>query len=381
MVVKYSRFEMPEVIAVEQESDSFARIVVEPFERGFGHTTGNSLRRVMLTSIEAPAITSVKIEGMPHEFMAIDGVIEDGINIVLNLKGALLRFVGEEAERYPGDFVVVSTTVDVTSEMLEAGGGQHGVTLGEIIQESDFQVVNPQHVIFTATKPQVRRIDLRISIGRGYVPAERQKIADRLQDEIVLDSAFSPVRLVNYRVEATRVGQDTDLDRLILEITTDGRITPREACSRASQIAAHHLDIFHRIDEEEVSFDGPQMPEITDRDALLSQLAQRMDDIELSARSANCLAGASIKTIGELVVLTEDELLRFKNFGKKSLSEIKARLHERGLRLGMDLSRFNINRDNVQAVLVAYAGELAATESEMVDEEAPEPLSIEGSEE
>ena len=231
MPVKYGKFEMPEKIKLDEASQTanFGRFIVEPFERGFGHTVGSALRRIMLGSLEAPSIISVRIEGVPHEYMAIDGVIQDMTHIVLNLKGALLRRLPLSDEGHPRDIRVVTEMLDVTDEMLEKGGGEYKVTLKDLFGKTDYEIVNPSHHIFTVTKPMSKRIDIRISSGRGYVPSERHSSAERQVDEVIMDSAFSPVRLVNYYVENTRVGQDTDFDRLILEVSTDGRVTPVEA--------------------------------------------------------------------------------------------------------------------------------------------------------
>lgn len=361
MPIKYGKFEMPEKIKLDEASQTstFARFIVEPFERGFGHTVGNALRRIMLTSLEAPAILSIKIEGVPHEYMAVEGVIEDMTHIILNLKGALLRklTVGEDA--HPRDIMNVTTMLEVTDEMIEKAGGSYQVTLKDILGKSDFEIINPEHMIFTVSKPMHKRVDLRISSGRGYVPSERHTNFDVGVDEIVIDSAFSPVRLVNYHIENTRVGQDTDFDRLILEVKTDGRISPVEALTFAAQIGIMHFQVFDTIKTHAVLFDKGEMQTNRDRDEVLSKLALKINEIELSVRSTNCLANANIDTIGELVVMPESEMLRFRNFGKKSLTEIKQKLDELGLSLGMDLSKYGINRDNIKEIIDNYLADKA----------------------
>jgi DNA-directed RNA polymerase subunit alpha len=365
MAVKYGKFEMPEKIKLDEASQTatFARFVIEPFERGFGHTVGNALRRIMLASLEAPAILSVRIEGVPHEYMAVEGVIEDMTHIVINLKGALLRRHHLEEEGHPREIKTISKALEITDEMLEKSNGSYRVTLKDLLGQSDYDIVNPDHMIFTVTKPMTKRIDLRIASGRGYVPSERHVNFDRLVDEIIIDSAFSPVRLVNYYVENTRVGQDTDFDRLILEVTTDGRITPVEALTFAAQIGIMHFQVFDTVKTHVVLFDKGEMQTNRDRDEILSKLALRINEIELSVRSTNCLANANIDTIGELVVMPESEMLRFRNFGKKSLTEIKQKLDELGLSLGMDLSKYGINRDNIKQIIQNYLSEKAgATE-------------------
>lgn len=355
MPVKYGKFEMPDKIKLDEASQTstFARFVVEPFERGFGHTVGNALRRIMLASLEAPTILSVRIEGIPHEYMAVEGIIQDMTHIILNLKGALLRKMVIGDDDHPRDIKTVTKMLEVTDEMLEKNGGAYKVTLKDLMGQSEFDVVNPDHHIFTVTKPMIKRIDLRVGSDRGYVPSERHSF-ERQVDEIVIDSCFSPVRLVNYYVENTRVGQDTDFDRLILEITTDGRVTPVEALTFASQIGILHFQVFDLVKTHMVYFDKGEAQSNRDRDEILQKLSLRINEIELSVRSTNCLANASIETIGELVVMPESDMLRFRNFGKKSLTEIKQKLDELGLSLGMDLSRFGINRDNIKTVIQNY---------------------------
>lgn len=354
--LKYGKFEMPDKIKLDDSSKSanFAKFIIEPFERGFGHTVGNSLRRVLLTSLEAPAIISIKIEGVSHEYTAIEGVIEDMTHIVLNLKEARLRKLVEGEDSNPREVKILSKTLDITSDMLEESGGKYRVTIKDILDEGEFEIVNPEHHLFTVTKPMSRRVDLRIGIGRGYVPSERHVLTDKVNDEIVIDSIFSPVSLVNYYVENTRVGQDTDYDRLIVEIQTDGRVSPQEALTFSSQIAIEHFHIFEKLKTHALTFDQGETEIDKDRDEIMSKLALKISEIELSVRSTNCLSSANIDTIGELVVMPESEMLRFRNFGKKSLTEIKEKLDEMGLHLGMDLGRYGINRDNIKSMIETY---------------------------
>lgn len=364
MAVKYGKFELPTKIKIDESSrtGTFARFIAEPFERGFGHTVGNALRRIILSSLEAPAIMSVRIEGVPHEYMAIEGIIEDMTHIVLNLKNALLRKLPIDEEGISREAKVISKILDVTAEMLDKNQGQYVVTLNDLIGLSDFDIINPSLPIFTVTKPMMRKIDIKVAMGRGYVSSERHVVAEKAVDEIIIDSAFSPVRLVNYYVENTRVGQDTDFDRLIIEVTTDGRITPEEALSFATQIGILHLQVFDQLKLHNLTFDQGEVEMNTDRDALMAKLALKINEIELSVRSTNCLAGANIDTIAELVVMPESEMLKFRNFGKKSLNEIKSKLEEMGLSLGMDLSKFGITRDNVKQVIQDYITEKAGTQ-------------------
>lgn len=350
---------MPEEIKLDEGSQTqrFARFIVEPFERGFGHTVGNALRRIMLTSLEAPAIMSVRIEGVPHEYMAIEGIIEDMTHIVLSLKSALLRRLPTEEGRHPREIDDIVVNLEITDEMIENGGGEHKVVLKDLLGKTDYELVNPDLHLFTVTKTMTKRVDLRVGNGRGYVPSERQTGFERQVDEIVIDSAFSPVRIVNYAVENTRVGQDTDFDRLILEITTDGRVSPAEALNFAAQIGILHFQSFEKLKTHSLFFDKGEMQGNRDREELIQKLALKIDEIELSVRSTNCLANANIETIGELVVMPETDMLRFRNFGKKSLTEIKQKLDELKLCLGMDLKKYGIDRNNIREIIATYLQE------------------------
>lgn len=350
MSVKYGKFELPNKIILEEEnaSKTFGRFIAEPFERGFGHTIGNAMRRMMLSSLEAPAIVSVRIEGVPHEFMAVDGVIEDMTNIILNLKGALIRKLPSDEDPHSKEQRILTTVVEVTQEMLDANKGLVSIKLKDVIKDGNFEIVNPELHLFSVTKPMKRQVDLRIGFGRGYVPSERHQVFDKTADDILLDACYSPVRLVNYFVENTRVGQDTDFDKLIMEVITDGRVTPSEAVSFAAQIGQLHFDVFNKLKTKAISFDDDGKSRESEDDDILEKLCLRIDEIELSVRSTNCLQGANIETIAELVIIPERKMLEFRNFGKKSLNEIKAKLHEMGLGLGMDLDRFGITRDNVK---------------------------------
>lgn len=359
MSVKYGKFEMPNKITLEEETatGTAARFIAEPFERGFGHTIGNSLRRMMLTSLEAPAIISVRIQGIPHEYMAIEGIAEDMTNIILNLKGALLRKLPTDDVPNSRETRILTTVIDITQDRLDKQRGAYTVTLGDIVKDGNYDVVNPELPIFTVTKPMKRQVDLRVAIGRGYVPSERHVVRDKTSDEILIDAAFSPVRLVNYFVENTRVGQDTDFDRLILDVVTDGRVTPAEALGFASQIGTKHFEVFNKVKAHVLAFDEGDGENEGDDDEMMDKLCLRIDEIELSVRSTNCLSGANIDTIAELVSIPERKMLEFRNFGKKSLNEIKAKLTEMGLGLGMDLSRYGITQDNVKDRIRQYQEE------------------------
>jgi len=365
MTVKYGKFQMPEKIKIDDtvKKANHTKFIIEAFEKGFGHTLGNALRRTMLSCLESPALISIRIEGVPHEYTAIDGVVEDMTHIVLNLKESLLRKLPMEEDNYSREVKTITKQLDITQDQIDQGGGEYKVTVQDILGDSDFELVNPEHVIFSVTKPFNKKVTSRVGMGRGYVPAEKMGDAERQIDEIILDASFSPVRLVNYYVENSRVGSDTDYDRLILEVTTDGRIAPQEALTFASQIVIKHFKVFDELDSFNLSYDEGEEEENKDREEILRKLALKINEIELSVRSTNCLAMANINTIGELVVMPESEMLRFRNFGKKSLTEIKEKLVEMELGLGMDLSKYGINRDNIKTIIENYLEERGSTES------------------
>jgi DNA-directed RNA polymerase subunit alpha len=358
--LKFGAQEKPRKIRIDEATATpiYAKFIIEPFERVFGHSVGNALRRVLLSSLETPGILSFRLEGVPHEFMAVEGIVEDVTNIVLNLKGALLRRLSSD-ETVSRDIRFVTSVIDISRELLDQKGGKVAVTLGDVMKSSPFDVVNPELVLFTVTKPMKKQIDFRVGFGRGYVPADRHEISNKMEGEIVLDTAFSPVVLANYAVENTRVGQDTDYDRLVLEVTTDGRLTPSEALSFAAQVLMKSLDVFNQIQEHELVFEQPRGSS-GDDDRLLEKLMLRINEIELSVRATNCLALANIETIAELVCMSEKNMLEFRNFGKKSLNEIKAKLTDMGLNLGMDLTRFGINCENVKDKIREIADERKA---------------------
>lgn len=350
MAIKYGKFELPNKIKIDESPSSkgSARIVAEPFEKGFGHTVGNSFRRILLTALEAPALISVSMEGVSHEYTAIEGVIEDMTHIILNLKKGLLRKLPISEEANSRSMKVISKTLEITQEMLDKNNGQYIVTLGELLGHSEFEVVNPDMRVFTATKPTKRQMAFRVMISRGYTPSEAFNLASKFPNEIFIDASFSPVRLVNYYVENCRVGGDTDMDRLVLEVTTDGRVTAKEAVTFAAQIGILHFSVFDELKFQTITYEEDKEEEGADRDTLLNKLSLRISEIELSVRSTNCLAQANIETIAELVIMAEPEMLKFRNFGKKSLNEIKAKLEEMGLQLGMDLTKYGITRENVK---------------------------------
>ena len=322
MPVRLGKFELPKRLVKEEKTatDTYAKFVAEPFETGYGHTVGNSLRRVLLSSIEGAAISSVKIDGVDHEFQSIEGVEEDVTDIVLNLKRVLIRSHKRETIRL---------LIDVEKK------GE--VTAAEIQPDANIEIMNPGQIICTIDKKRRILAELEIKVGRGYCSGEDNKSEDQPIGVVAIDSLFSPVRLVKYAVENTRVGHMTDYDKLILEVWTDGRITPDEALKQSASIIKYHLDVFDQVSEDSVEFESEQAEVSEEQNKLRKLLNMSVNEIELSVRAANCLNNANITTVGELSMKTEQEMLKYRNFGKKSLNEIKAKLEQLGLSLGMKI--------------------------------------------
>ncbi len=317
---RLGRFEMPKRITKEEAdaTPTYAKFIAEPFEAGYGRTIGNSLRRVLLSSLEGAAISTIRIEGALHEFCSLPGVVEDVTDIILNLKKVLLKSYAREPRR-----VKISVK----------GPGE--VTAKDIQTDGTLEVLNPDHHICTLDKDGKFEAELEIRIGRGYCQADWNKKDDQEIGLIPIDSLFSPVRRVAYHVENTRVGRRTDYDKLVLEVWTDGRLTPDDALTMSAAILRHHLDVFVSYDRDLVEFEENEKQVDAEREDLRKKLAMSVNEIELSVRAANCLNNANITTVGELAQKTEAEMLKYRNFGKKSLNEIKQKLTELGLSLGM----------------------------------------------
>ncbi len=312
----------PRGLVVDQESlsNTYGKFIAEPLERGFGITLGNSLRRVLLSSLQGAAITSVKTEGVEHEFMTIPEVAEDVTDIILNLKEVLLQI----------------HTNEVKTLRIEADGPRE-IKAGDIQSDGQVEILNPGHHLFTISEGGRVRMELTARRGRGYVPAEKNKVPGSPIGTIPIDALFSPIRKVNYQVTNARVGQQTDYDRLSLEVWTDGSVGPNDAVAYAAKIVREQLSIFINFDEAE---EPAEEVKPVEEQKLNENLFRSVDELELSVRSANCLQNANIKTIGDLVLKTEAEMLKTKNFGRKSLKEIKEILAEMGLSLGMKLENW-----------------------------------------
>jgi len=312
---------MPKRLTKEDSTatPTYAKFFAEPFETGYGHTVGNSLRRVLLSSLEGAAVTSVKLDGAMHEFTTIEGVVEDVTDIVLNLKRILFRAHNREPQ-----VLLLSVNKD------------GAVNAGDIQLNQNVELVNPKQHICTLDKKRKFEMELEVKVGRGFLPGDENKKADQAIGVIAIDSLFSPVTRVRYAVESARVGQRTDYDRLILEIWTDGRISPEDSLTQASAILQHHLDVFVGYDKNAVEFEEVADKQDDEKAKMKKLLNMSVNEIELSVRAANCLNNANITTVGQLAMKTEGEMLKYRNFGKKSLNEIKDKLSALGLSLGMN---------------------------------------------
>jgi DNA-directed RNA polymerase subunit alpha len=319
MPVRLGRFEMPKTLVKDESTatETYARFVAEPFEAGYGHTIGNSLRRVLLSSLEGAAITSVKIEGALHEFSTLPGVVEDVVDIILNLKK--IKFKAHDHD-------VRTLKISVNKEGV--------ITAGDISKSSQCEVLNPEQIICTLDKKQKFEAEFDVRVGRGFATGDENKRADQPIGVIAIDSIFSPVTRVKYAVQNTRVGQRTDYDKIILEVWTDGRITPDDALLQASAILRHHLDVFVGFEENVVEFDETPQEVSQENNRMKKLLNMSVNEIELSVRAANCLNNANITSVGQLAMKSEAEMLKYRNFGKKSLNEIKEKLQQLGLGLG-----------------------------------------------
>ena len=321
MPVRLGRFEMPKRLQKEDSTanETYAKFVADPFETGYGHTVGNSLRRVLLSSLEGAAITSVKIDGAMHEFATVDGVVEDVTDIVLNLKK--VKFKAHTRDE----------------QVLLLSVNKEGVvTAADIQTNQNIELVNPTQHICTLDKKKKLEMELTVKVGRGFCPSDENKKPGQAIGIVAIDSIFSPVTRVRYAVEAARVGNRTDYDKLVMEIWTDGRITPDDALTQASAILAHHLDVFVGYDKNAVEFEEAADKQDDEKVKMKKLLNMSVNEIELSVRAANCLNNANITTVGQLAMKSEQEMLKYRNFGKKSLNEIKDKRVSLNLSLGMN---------------------------------------------
>ncbi|HVP37333.1 MAG TPA: DNA-directed RNA polymerase subunit alpha [Terriglobales bacterium] len=321
--MKLKSLQMPKEVMTDQTTfaKNYAKFIIEPLERGFGITLGNALRRTLLSSIQGAAPISLRIDGVLHEFSTIPGVYEDVTEIVLNVKQIRVKLLGDEPK---------TITLDVQKKK--------DYKAGDLKTDPEVEILNPEQHLVTITDENKLKLEIEIGSGRGYVPAEQNRKPEAPVGTIFLDAFFSPVTKVNFWVENTRVGQRTDFDKLFLEIWTDGSITPEDALGLASRILKDHLQLF--IKKDEVIEMAPE--EVVDEEVLKIRnlLKTKVDDLELSVRSSNCLRAANIQTLEDLVKKTESEMLKYRNFGRKSLTELTNILSKLGLSFGMDVEKY-----------------------------------------
>jgi DNA-directed RNA polymerase subunit alpha len=333
--MKLKNFQMPRSVQIDEESltDVYGKFTVQPLERGFGTTIGNALRRVLLASIEGAAVKAAKIEGVQHEFTVIDGVVEDVTEIILNLKEVCIRVHSDD---------------DKVIHIKKEGPGE--LTAADLQVDADIEIMNPEQYIASLDKDGILDMELTVGKGRGFVLAEQNKSADHPMGTIALDTAFSPVRKVHYEVDNARVGQQTDYDRLVMEIWTNGVVRPDDTVSHAAKILKDHLELFINFEDEPE--DEPE--EVVDEETLriATLLKMQVDELELSVRSANCLKAAKINTLEDLVQKPETEMLKFRNFGRKSLNELTAILDGLSLSFGMDISSYTDVAANAEPMAV-----------------------------
>jgi DNA-directed RNA polymerase subunit alpha len=322
MYKNWRDFIKPRQLQVDSRSltETYGKFTAEPFERGFGITIGNSLRRILLSSLQGAAITSVRIKGVLHEFSTIPGVTEDVTDIILNLKSVLVRLEGDESRNV---------------RIVKKGAGE--ITAGDIITDSNVEILNPEQHIATCVKEADVEIDMVVSMGKGYVTADKNRDEKAPVGTIPIDAIFSPIKKVSYTVTNARVGQITDYDKLTLEVWTDGSVHPEDSIAYAAKILKEHLQMFINFDEEQIPDEEPEEEEVH---KINENLYRSVEELELSVRSANCLKNAEISLIGDLVQKSEAEMLKTQNFGRKSLNEIKDILADMGLTLGMKLDNF-----------------------------------------
>ncbi len=321
--MKLKNFQMPRGVLVEDETatDGYTKFVIEPLERGFGTTIGNSIRRVLLSSLPGAAVVGVRIDGVAHEFSTMPNVVDDVAEIILNLKELRLILHSDEPKTL----------------MLEAEG-KGDVTAEDIQTDADVEILNPDLHIASLDEGGQLRMEIYVDSGRGYVIAEQNKMPDQPIGVIPMDAMFSPVTRVNFQVENTRIGQRTDYDRLVLEIWTDASVSPQDSLSTASQILRNHLQLFISIDDQFLSEPEEEVDEKAEEIKKLLQM--NVEELELSVRSSNCLRAADIKTLADLVQKSETEMLKYRNFGRKSLTELSQILQEMELAFGMDIEEY-----------------------------------------
>lgn len=325
-------FQKPDKVIMIESDNNDGKFEFRPLEPGYGITIGNALRRILLSSLEGFAITSIKIEGVDHEFSTIKGVVEDVTEIVLNLKQVRFK---RQIEGTDSEKVAVSIS------------GSDGFTAGDIGKfTTAFQVLNPDHVICTKEKSIKLEMEISIGKGRGYRPSEENKVSNAPMGTIFIDSIFTPIRKVNYTIENYRVEQKTDYEKLIMDVVTDGSISPKDALQEAAKILIHHFMLFS---DEKITLDSEQKSETEEFDETSLHMRQllktKLVDMDLSVRALNCLKAADIESLGDLVSFNKNDLLKFRNFGKKSLTELEDLIESKGLSFGMNVSKYKLDKE------------------------------------
>lgn len=323
-------FQIPEKVVMEKENDFYGKFLIRPLERGYGITVGNALRRVLLSSLEGYAFTSIKIPSVDHEFSTVRGVVEDVTDIILNLKGVRLKKVLDGDEKI---FVSVR--------------GKDVFTAGDIAKHTNaYEITNPDYVICHLDKNTQFDIELTVGKGRGYRPADENKDPGAPIGEIAIDSIFTPIKNVTYKVDDFRVEQRTDYEQLVMEVTTDGTIDPEDALKEAAHILIRHLMLFSDENIKPTPISPESKPEVDENYLHMRKVLKTpLTDLDLSVRAFNCLKAAEVKTLGDLVSYNIADLLKFRNFGKKSLSELEELVFEKGLSFGMDVAKYNLDED------------------------------------
>jgi len=325
-------FQKPDKVIMIESDNNDGKFEFRPLEPGYGITIGNALRRILLSSLEGFAITSIKVEGVDHEFSTIEGVVEDVTEIVLNLKQVRFK---RQIEGTDSEKVTVSIS------------GSDAFTAGDIGKfTTAFQVLNPDHVICTKEKSVKLEMEISIGKGRGYRPSEENKVSNAPMGTIFIDSIFTPIRNVNYTIENYRVEQKTDYEKLIMDVVTDGSITPKDALQEAAKILIHHFMLFS---DEKITLDSEQKSETEEFDETSLHMRQllktKLVDMDLSVRALNCLKAADIESLGDLVSFNKNDLLKFRNFGKKSLTELEDLIESKGLSFGMNVSKYKLDKE------------------------------------
>jgi DNA-directed RNA polymerase subunit alpha len=325
-------FQKPDKVIMIDSTDYHGKFEFRPLEPGYGITVGNALRRILLNSLEGFAIASIKIEGVDHEFATIKGVVEDVTEIILNLKQVRFKRQIEDTDY---EKVVITSS------------GQETLTAGDIGKfTSAFQVLNPEHVLCHMDSSVKLNIEITINKGRGYVPSEENKLTNAAVGTIFVDSIYTPIKNVKYTIENFRVEQKTDYEKLVMEIDTDGSINPKDALKESARILIHHFQLFS---DERITLDDDERAESEEFDETSLHMRQllktRLVDMDLSVRALNCLKAADVETLGELVSYNKNDLLKFRNFGKKSLTELEDLIESKGLSFGMDVSKYKLDRE------------------------------------